>query len=178
MYGCVHCNQEQDSSFILPLPFHLPLLLLSPPFPPPLPPLSLPPLLPFPPLSLPPSPFPPSPLTDYTPSLPVAESTDAPVESLTDMLAPPMVPNYTPSLADPLQPPSWRTHINSDRDILEDVSNAIRHVIGCYLGLVVQLVCIALLVAAFVMSSYVLSIPNNTLTHLIKLPFNLPTLLV
>ena len=66
-------------------------------------------------------------LTDYTPSLPIAEGRDLPVESLGDTLAPPALLDFSAPSGDPLQPPSWRTHVNSDRDILEDVSGGVRY---------------------------------------------------
>jgi len=43
------------------------------------------------------------------------------MESIGDTLAPPTISDVSAPSSDPLQPPSWRTHVNSDRDILEDV---------------------------------------------------------
>jgi len=52
------------------------------------------------------------------------------MESIGDTLAPPTVSDFSVPLSDPLQPPSWRTHVNSDRDILEDVCGGTRHSTG------------------------------------------------
>ena len=48
---------------------------------------------------------------------------DSLVESVGAVSEPLVMPNYVSSHGDPLQAPSWRTHANNDRDVLQDVSS-------------------------------------------------------
>ena len=56
------------------------------------------------------------------PTLTKAESVDSLLESLGVTVDPPSASDYVSPSGDPLQPPSWKTHANSSRDVLADVS--------------------------------------------------------